>query len=75
MEQKKSMELDVPITTKVSSNPCSWRGVLQTTLCDKVCDLRQVRYFTLKNLFLATVYQEYSGLLNLMGRELFDSYN
>ena len=32
-------------------------------------------YFTLKNLFLATVYQEHSGLLNLMGRELFDSYN
>jgi hypothetical protein len=28
----------VPITTKVvSSNPPSWRGVLNTTLCDKVC--------------------------------------
>jgi hypothetical protein len=32
-------------------------------------------YFTLKNLFLATVNQEYSVLLDLMGRELFDSYN
>ena len=29
----------VPITTKVaSSSPAqSWRGVLDTTLCDKVC--------------------------------------
>jgi hypothetical protein len=28
----------VPIITKVvSSNPRSWRGVLDTTLCDKVC--------------------------------------
>ena len=28
----------VPITTKaVSSNPGSWRGILDTTLCDKVC--------------------------------------
>jgi hypothetical protein len=28
----------VPITTNVvSSNPRSWRGVLDTTLCDKVC--------------------------------------
>ncbi len=28
----------VPITTKVvSSNPVLWRDVLNTTLCDKVC--------------------------------------
>jgi hypothetical protein len=29
----------VPITTKVVSSfeACSWRGVLDTTLCDKVC--------------------------------------
>jgi len=28
----------VPITTKVVSfEPCSWGGVLVTTLCDKVC--------------------------------------
>jgi hypothetical protein len=28
----------VPITTKVVSlNPSSWRDVLNTTLCDKVC--------------------------------------
>ena len=28
----------VPITTKVvSSNPLSWRGILDTTLCDQVC--------------------------------------
>ena len=25
--------------------PCSWQGVLDTTLCDKVCDLRQVGGF------------------------------
>jgi hypothetical protein len=30
----------VPITAKVvSSIPISWRGVLDTTLCDKVCQL------------------------------------
>jgi len=30
--------LSVPITTEVlSSNPVFWRGVLDTTLCDKVC--------------------------------------
>jgi len=27
----------VPITTKVVSSNYSWRGVLDTTLCDKVC--------------------------------------
>ena len=28
----------VPITTNIaSSNPRSWQGVLDTTLCDKVC--------------------------------------
>jgi hypothetical protein len=26
--------------------PHSWRGVLDTTLCDKVCDLQQVRRFS-----------------------------
>ena len=37
----------VPITTQiVSSNSSSWRGVLDTTLCDKVfSDLRQVGGF------------------------------
>ena len=34
-------------TLKIDSSPTcveslSWRGVLDTTLCDKVCDLRQV---------------------------------
>ena len=30
----------MPITTKVvSSKGCSWPGVLDTTLCDKVCQL------------------------------------
>ena len=27
----------VPITTSVVSESRSWRGVLDTTLCDKVC--------------------------------------
>ena len=28
----------VPITTKfIKFESCSWRGVLDTTLCDKVC--------------------------------------
>ena len=26
-----------PITTSCELEPCSWRGVLDTTLCDKVC--------------------------------------
>jgi hypothetical protein len=30
----------VPITNKVvNSKSCSWRGLLNTTLCDKVCQL------------------------------------
>ena len=29
----------VPITTKVELEPRSWRGVLDSTLCDKVCQL------------------------------------
>ena len=38
----------MPITTKVMSEPHSWRGVLDTTLCDKfVSDLRQVDGFLL----------------------------
>jgi hypothetical protein len=35
----------VHITTNVQFEPRSWRGVLDTTLCDKVCDLRQVGSF------------------------------
>jgi hypothetical protein len=27
----------VHITTNVEFEPCSWRGVLDKTLCDKVC--------------------------------------
>jgi hypothetical protein len=27
----------VPITTNVVSESCSWRSVLNTTLCDKIC--------------------------------------
>ena len=29
----------VPITTKTEFEPHSWQGVLDTTLCDKVCQL------------------------------------
>jgi hypothetical protein len=38
----------VPITTKVVSlKPISWRGVLNTTLCDKVCQwLEAGRWFS-----------------------------
>ena len=37
-EQRTRKPVLVPITTNVVSlNPGSWKGVLATTLCDKVC--------------------------------------
>jgi len=34
----------VPFTTSCEVESCSWRGVLDTTLCDKVCQRLATRF-------------------------------